>query len=141
MQCVIHLNTVALRNLFRYASFSQIGEQCGRLQPGYFKVLECRFLRKWHGLVRLCDRHIHLFSDVSRLLNEICLAGQAPCECEDVATLARAEIIPYIFAWSYMKRRFFFHVDSQSQFNNPEKEWVIMLSGVFGDPPEPSLFD
>ena len=34
-----------------------------------------------------------------------------------------------------------YYVDFFSLFNNPEKEWEIMLSEASGGPPEPSLFD
>ena len=34
-----------------------------------------------------------------------------------------------------------YYVDSYSLFNNPEKEWNIILSKAFDAPPEPSLFD
>lgn len=34
-----------------------------------------------------------------------------------------------------------YYVDFQSLFNNPEKEWEIILSEASGAPPEPSLFD
>ena len=34
-----------------------------------------------------------------------------------------------------------YYVDFLSLFNNPEKEWEIILSEVSGAPPEPSLFD
>ncbi|MBD5358694.1 MAG: IS4 family transposase [Bacteroides sp.] len=34
-----------------------------------------------------------------------------------------------------------YYVDFYSLFNNPEKEWEIILSEAFGAPPEPSLFD
>ncbi len=34
-----------------------------------------------------------------------------------------------------------YYVDFYSLFNNPEKEWEIMLSVASGAPPEPSLFD
>lgn len=33
------------------------------------------------------------------------------------------------------------YVDFYSLFNNPEKEWNIILSKAFDAPPEPSLFD
>ena len=34
-----------------------------------------------------------------------------------------------------------YYVDFHSLFNNPEKEWEIILSEASGAPPEPSLFD
>lgn len=34
-----------------------------------------------------------------------------------------------------------YYVDIQSLFNNPEKEWEIILAEASGAPPEPSLFD
>lgn len=34
-----------------------------------------------------------------------------------------------------------YYVDFYSLFNNPEKEWEIILAEVSGAPPEPSLFD
>ena len=34
-----------------------------------------------------------------------------------------------------------YYVDFHSLFNNPEKEWVIILSEASGAPPESSLFD
>lgn len=34
-----------------------------------------------------------------------------------------------------------YYVDFNSLFNNPEKEWEIILSEASGAPPEPSLFD
>ena len=34
-----------------------------------------------------------------------------------------------------------YYVDFHSLFNNPEKEWEIILSDASGAPPEPSLFD
>lgn len=34
-----------------------------------------------------------------------------------------------------------YYVDFYSLFNNPEKEWDIILSKAFDAPPEPSLFD
>ena len=34
-----------------------------------------------------------------------------------------------------------YYVDFYSLFNNPEKEWEIILSETSGAPPEPSLFD
>ena len=34
-----------------------------------------------------------------------------------------------------------YYVDFYSLFNNPEKEWEIILSGASDAPPEPSLFD
>ena len=34
-----------------------------------------------------------------------------------------------------------YYVDFYSLFNNPEKEWEIILSEAFGAPPQPSLFD
>lgn len=34
-----------------------------------------------------------------------------------------------------------YYIDSHSLFNNPEKEWEIILSETSGSPPEPSLFD
>lgn len=34
-----------------------------------------------------------------------------------------------------------YYVDFYSLFNNPEKEWEIILSEVSGAPPQPSLFD
>ena len=34
-----------------------------------------------------------------------------------------------------------YYVDFYSLFNNPEKDWKIILSEAFGAPPEPSLFD
>lgn len=34
-----------------------------------------------------------------------------------------------------------YYVDFYSLFNNPEKEWEIILSNASGSPPEPSLFD
>lgn len=34
-----------------------------------------------------------------------------------------------------------YYVDYYSLFNNPEKDWEIILSEASGAPPEPSLFD
>lgn len=34
-----------------------------------------------------------------------------------------------------------YYVDFYSLFNNPEKEWNIILSKAFDAPPEPALFD
>ena len=34
-----------------------------------------------------------------------------------------------------------YYVDFYSLFNNPEKEWDIILSKAFDAPPEPFLFD
>ena len=34
-----------------------------------------------------------------------------------------------------------YYVDFYSLFNNPEKEWVIILAKASGSPPMPSLFD
>ena len=34
-----------------------------------------------------------------------------------------------------------YYVDFFSLFNNPEKEWEIILSEASGAPPQPSLFD
>ena len=34
-----------------------------------------------------------------------------------------------------------YYIDIQSLFNNPEKEWEIILAEASGAPPEPSLFD
>ena len=34
-----------------------------------------------------------------------------------------------------------YYVDFHSLFNNPEKEWEIILSETSGEPSEPSLFD
>lgn len=34
-----------------------------------------------------------------------------------------------------------YYVDFYSLFNNPEKEWEIILSEASGAPPQPSLFD
>ena len=34
-----------------------------------------------------------------------------------------------------------YNIDFHSLFNNPEKEWEIILSEASGAPPEPSLFD
>jgi hypothetical protein len=34
-----------------------------------------------------------------------------------------------------------YYVDFNSLFNNPEKEWEIILSEATGAPPEPSHFD
>ena len=34
-----------------------------------------------------------------------------------------------------------YYVDFYSLFNNPEKEWEIILSGASDAPPDPSLFD
>ena len=34
-----------------------------------------------------------------------------------------------------------YYVDFYSLFNNPEKEWDIILSKAFDAPSEPSLFD
>lgn len=95
MQGIIHLNAIALCNLFRYAALCQIAKQRWRHQPpAYFKILECRFLNKRRRFIRLCHAHIHLFGDVSYLLNKIGLARYYPGGREDVATFSCVEIVP-----------------------------------------------
>lgn len=93
VQLIVHLHAVALCNLFRDATLCQIADQRRRLQPGYYYILEGRFLYKLHGFIRLCHRHIHLFGDIPCLLNKIGLARQYSCEREDVAAFACAEIV------------------------------------------------
>ncbi len=34
-----------------------------------------------------------------------------------------------------------YYVDFNSLFNNPEKDWEMILASASGAPPEPSLFD
>lgn len=93
VKLIVTLHAVALCNLFRDATLCQITDQRRRLQPGYYYILEGRFLYKLDGFIRLCHRHIHLFGDMPCLLNKIGLARQYSCERKNVAAFARTEIV------------------------------------------------
>lgn len=68
--------------------------------------------------------------------------GDADCESYADGDAEGIETTMELLCLTTMVRiTLMYYVDFYSLFNNPEKEWNIILSKAFDAPPEPSLFD
>ena len=94
MKRVVNLHTVALGDVTRYATVSEVVQQSRSFQSGNLNIRKGWFFDEWHGLVRLLNRQLHLLGDEFRPFDEVCFSCQLPGKVEDVATCTASEIEP-----------------------------------------------